>query len=136
MKISEIKDKIVKSRTKSEVTEFLREIKDNSYDQILQRYKEEKHKPVKERKLIWFVSDGFENYRNAFNKLFYRVATLRFGVPIACIKYGLEHNNNAIERYNEDIDQRYKTMRGFKSFESASAFLELRRIIYNYSSWP
>ncbi|HEC76343.1 MAG TPA: DDE domain-containing protein, partial [Thermoplasmatales archaeon] len=54
------------------------------------------------------------------------------GVPIACKKYGLEHNNNPIERYNEDVKQRYKIMRGFKSFESADAFLSLRRIIYNF----
>jgi len=44
----------------------------------------------------------------------------------------LEHNNNPIEGYNEDIKQRYKVMRGFKSFESADAFLDLRRITYNF----
>ena len=33
---------------------------------------------------------------------------------------------------NEDVKQRYKVMPGFKSFESANAFLSLRRIIYNF----
>jgi len=122
----------VKRRTMPEVITFLREIKDSCYDQLLEKYRKEQHKPVRERKLIRFVSDGFENYRNAFNKLFYRVAELRFGVPIACKKYGLEHNNNPIERYNEGIAQRYKIMRGFKSFKSANSFLEMRRIIYNF----
>ena len=37
-----------------------------------------------------------------------------------------------VERYNEDVKQRYKIMRDFKSFESANAFLSLRRIIYNF----
>jgi len=124
--------KFVEKRTKYAVVAFLREIKDVSYTQILKRYRREKHKPTKKRRLIVFVSDKFENYRNAFNKLFYRVAKLTFGVPISSKRYGLKHNNNPIERYNEDINQRYKIMRGFKSFESASAFLELRRIIYNF----
>jgi transposase-like protein len=35
-------------------------------------------------------------------------------------------------RDNEDINQRYKIMRHFKSFESASAFLEMKRIIHNF----
>ncbi len=115
-----------------EVVKFMREIKDNCYDQISEIYRKERYKPAKRRKLVRFVCDGFENYRNAFNRLFYRVATLSFGVPIGCRKYGLEHNNNAIERYNEGINQRYKIMRHFKSFESASAFLEMRRIMYNF----
>ena len=72
------------------------------------------------------------HYKRAFNRSFYRIAKLVHGVPIACKKYGLKHNNNPIERYNEDVKQRYKTMRGFKSFTSANAFLGLRRIIYNF----
>jgi transposase-like protein len=42
--------------------------------------------------------------------------------------YGLKHNNNPIERYNEDIKQRYKVMRRFNSL----AFLDLRRIVCNF----
>ena len=110
----------------------MRQIKSSCHDQILERYEAERHKPVKERNLICFVSDKFANYKNGFNKLFYRVAKLKFGVPIACKKYGLEHNNNAIERYNEDIEQRYKVMRGFKGFECTDAFLEMKRIIHNF----
>ena len=83
--------------------------------------------------MITFVCDGFENYKNAFNKLFYRVAELQFGVPIKCRKYGLEHNNNPIERYNGKIKDRIKILRGgFGSFDKAEAFLNLRRVLHNF----
>jgi hypothetical protein len=57
---------------------------------------------------------------------------LTFGVPIACKKHGLNYNNNAIERHNEDFKQRSNVMRGFKSKNSGSAFTEMRRIVYNF----
>ena len=34
-----------------------------------------------------------------------------FGIPIKLKKQGVKHNNNAIERYNSNIDNRTKTMR-------------------------
>lgn len=124
---------LVEKRTKKEVTTFLRKIKITCYEQIKNVYQREKHKKVKDRNLTTFVSDGFENYKNAFNKLFYRIAYLQFGVPIACRKYGLEHNNNAIERYNGSLKDRLKTMRGgFGSFERAEDFLNLKPIIHNF----
>lgn len=84
-------------------------------------------------KRIIFVCDGFENYKNAFNKLFYRVAKLQFGVPIACKKFGLKHNNNPVERYNGKIKDRLNCMRGeFKSFEYAEAFMNLQHVINNF----
>ena len=96
-------------------------------------YQKEKHKKVDDRKLIEFVCDKFANYKTAFNKLFYRIAKLKFGVPIACKKYGLKHNNNAIERYNGKTKDRIKSIRsGFKSFEGAKAFMNLRRTIHNF----
>lgn len=116
----------------NECVAFMREIKDTCYDQILAVYNKEKHKPVKKRKLIEFVSDKFGNYKGVFNKLFYRTCRLRFGVPIACKKYGLEHNNNPIERYNGDIKDRTKTMRDFGSHEGAEYFLNMKRIIHNF----
>jgi hypothetical protein len=111
----------------------LKQIKNSCYAQILQRYKKEKNKKVKGRKLIRFACDKFANYKSAFDKLFGRVAKLSFGVPIACKKYNLEHNNNAIERYNGKSKDRIKNIRGgFGSFEGAKAFMDLRRVIYNY----
>lgn len=75
----------------------------------------------------------FGNYKRAFNKLFFRVATLHFGVPIKAKVAGLEHNNNPIERYNGDIKDRIKIMRGeFRDFKKAEAFLNLKRIIHNF----
>lgn len=123
----------VEKRTIEKCKEFLRQVKVTCYDQILERYKQEKHKPKKKRKLITFVSDGFENYRTAFSKLFRRTAKLVFGVPIACKKYGLKHNNNSVERYNGDLKDRIKVMRGgFGSFEGAEAFMNLKRVIHNF----
>lgn len=75
----------------------------------------------------------FGNYKSAWSSLFSRVTKLTFGVPIACRKYGLEHNNNAIERYNGDLKSRLKIMRGgFRSKEGAKAFLNMKRVIHNF----
>ena len=60
------------------------------------------------------------------------VAKLRFGVPIKAKKGGLKHNNNSIERYNQDIKDRIKTMRNFFSFRRAGHFLNLKHIIHNF----
>ena len=78
------------------------------------------------------MCDKFENYRTAFNKLFYRVAKLRFGISIKAKRNGLKHNNNHIERYNQDIKDRIKTMRNFGSDEGAEYFLNLKHIIHNF----
>jgi hypothetical protein len=65
--------------------------------------------------------------------LFYIVGELQFGVPIACKKYNLEHNNNAVERYNGKTKDRIKNIRGgFGSFEFARDLMNLRRIIHNF----
>ena len=123
----------VEKRTKEECIEFLRQIKITCYDQILERYNDEKLKPKEKRKLITFVCDKFENYKNAFNRLFYRIAELQFGVPVACKRYGLEYNNNPIERYNGKIKDRIKIMRGgFGSFEGGETFMDLKHIIHNF----
>ena len=38
-----------------------------------------------------------------------------FGIPIKAKRAGLKHNNNHIERYNQDINDRIKTMRNFSN---------------------
>ena len=124
--------RLVESRTLEEFEEFFKELKERIGEQIHEVFRQEKHKPPKERRLITFVSDKLWQYRTVFNKYFYRIAKLVHGVPIACRRYGLKHNNNPIERHNEDIKQRYKTMRHFKSATSADAFLKLRRVMYNF----
>ena len=58
---------------------------------------------------------------------------MSFGVPIACKKYHLEHNNNPIERYNEKIKDRMNGMRkGFSSFSGAENFMNLNCVIHNF----
>ena len=120
-------------RTKEECVKFLKQIKDNCYPQILERYLSEKHKKTKDRLLFEFVCDKFANYKSAFNKLFARTCKLNFGVPIANKKYGLEHNNNPVERYNGKLDDRLKIIRGgFGSFEGAKSFMDLQRVLHNF----
>ena len=80
-----------------------------------------------------FVCDKFANYKSAFSKLFARTCKLNFGVPIACLKFGLEHNNNPAERYNGKLDDRLKIIRGgFGSFEGAENFMNLQRVLHNF----
>jgi hypothetical protein len=123
----------VEKRTKNKCIEFLSQVKKTCYEQIIGIYKKERRKKSKKKKLITFVSDKFENYRAAWCKILSRVTRLAFGVPIACKKYGLEHNNNPIERENGNIKDRIKTMRGgFETAEGAQAFLNLRHIIHNF----
>ena len=123
----------VEKRTLDKCLNFLKQVKITCYEQILEIYFKEKNKPRKKKKLIIFVSDKFENYRNSFNILFRNVAKLKFGIPIKAKKKGLEHNNNQIERYNGKLKDRLKTMRrGFGSFEGAENFLNLYHIIHNF----
>lgn len=123
--------RFIESRSLDEFDEFFKELKASIGGQVREVFMREKHKPAEKRKLVTFVTDKLGQYRSAFNRYFYRIAKLVHGVPIACRKYGLKHNNNPIERHNQDIKQRYKTMRHFKSAASAEAFLKLRRVFYN-----
>jgi len=122
----------VEKRTLWKCIEFLKQIKITCYKQILKKYNQERNKPKNKRKLIIFACDKFENYRTSFNKLFYRVAKLRFGIPIKAKKNGLKHNNNHIERYNQEIKDRIKTMRNFGSDKGAENFLNLKHIVHNF----
>lgn len=123
----------VEKRTKDKCYEFLKQIKYSCYNQIIETYNQEKNKKVEDRILINFVCDKFASYKYAFNKLFYRIANLSFGVPIASKKYGLEYNNNSIERYNGKIKDRMNGMRkGFSSFSGAKNFMNLQCVIHNF----
>ena len=127
-----IEEEFMKSRTKKQIFGYFRRIKSTIYRQALEQYHKERQKPVKKRRLITFVSDGFENYGKGASKYFYGVCKIVSGVPIACKKYGLKHNNNHIERYNQDIDDRYKTTRNGHSFESTRETMKMRQAIHNF----
>jgi transposase-like protein len=123
----------VEKRTKQKCYEFLKQIKDSCYNQIIKVYNQEKNKKVEDRILINFICDKFANYKSAFSKNFYRIANLSFGVPIACKKYRIEYNNNPIERYNGKIKDRMNEMRkGFGSFSGAENFMNLQCVIHNF----
>ncbi|MBI4739926.1 DDE-type integrase/transposase/recombinase [Candidatus Woesearchaeota archaeon] len=111
---------------------FLLQIKKRCYTQILAKYVSEKHKPKNERKLITFVCDGCPTYGTAFNILFGQVTKLIFGIPIKYRKFGVKHNNNAIERYNKEIKRRIIVFGSFRSLEGARVFLSFRAIMHNF----
>ena len=123
---------VVLERTLRACVTFLQQIKDRCYKQILDRYKNELTKPIGKRKLIIFVSDKFCNYKTAWKKLFYRVSKLRFGVPIACKKFGLEHNNNSVERHNRELSRRFDALNVFQTHEGAVSTSALCKILHNY----
>ncbi|KXA99116.1 hypothetical protein AKJ40_03940 [candidate division MSBL1 archaeon SCGC-AAA259M10] len=123
---------LVGSRTNEYFDELFKELKKSLGGQLHYLFAKEEHKPPEYRVLKSFVTDKLQQYKTVFNRYFYRIAKLDHGVPIACKRYGLEHNNNPIERYNGDIKQRDKVMRNFKNYESADTFLNLRRTIYNH----
>lgn len=127
-----VEEELMRQRSKKRIHQYFKRIKDSIYGQLLERYNKEKHKPAKKRKLFSFIQDGFENYKSGSTKYFFLVCRIVAGVPIACKKYGLEHNNNAIERYNQDIKDRYKIMRHWGSFKSAKKVLKMRQIIHNF----
>jgi len=119
---------------------FSGNLTDRSYERgakpLFKQIKRRTRKQFKERKKmgnpIKFVSDKLGHYRKGFNRYFSRMADLEFGVPIANKKYGREHNNNPIERDNEEIKERYKVMRGFKNRDSAQTTLDMHDIHQNY----
>ena len=122
---------LVGKRTKKNCIKFLSQIKETCYNQILAKYYYKKFTGIDKR--ITFVSDKFANYKSAFTKLFFRVAKLQFGVPIAWKKYKRKYNNNAIERYNGKLKDRMNARRGeFKSFVCAESFMNLQRIMHNF----
>lgn len=73
--------------------------------------------------LIKFVADKFYNYYFAWKRILAKITTMDAGVPIACKKYGLKHNNNAIERYNREIKRRMHAIVVFQTFDGAKDFL-------------
>jgi transposase-like protein len=102
------------------------------FKKIKDRCEEAIKEKKKEGEKIKIISDKLPHYKKAFNKYFLNLATLVFGVPIACKKYRLKHNNNPIERDHEYIRQRTEIMRGFKSLESGDETLDLMDIDYNF----
>jgi len=127
-----VEEGFMKSRSRKKIDAYYKRIKLMIYPQVLKKYKKEKEQKKKQRKLFIFVSDGFQNYKHSAKKSFGRVCKIVFGVPIACKKYGLKHNNNAIEKYNQEIEDRYKTTRHWGNFQSAKHTLKMRQIIHNF----
>jgi len=115
----------VRERTLNKCKTLLRKIKIWCYEQIMLLYRRKK-------KLICFVADKFSNYYTAWKRTLARITKMTAGVPIACKKYGLKHNNNPIEKYNREIKRRMDSIDVFQTFEGAKEFFALRTTIHNY----
>ena len=89
-------------------------------------------KAKKKGKKFNFTSDKLEHNKKGFKKFFNDVATLTFGVPIKCKKYGLKRNNNCIERDHQYSRALEKNSRGHKSFDGISALFDVGDAYYNY----
>jgi len=100
------------------------DIKQRCYDQFLAA--------KKKGKKFSFTTDKLAHYKKGFNKYFYNVAKLTHGVPIACKKYKLKHNNNCIERDHQYSRKLENNARGNKSFEGATAIFNLGDVYYNF----
>lgn len=127
-----LSENLVSKRSLSLCKSFLGKIKRWCYKQIITQYKKERKKPRSKRKLVTFVCDKFSNYGTAWKRLFNRIAKLDFGVPIACRKYGLKHNNNSVERHNREIKKRMYSLTVFQTMEGAKSTLSLLAFVHNY----
>ena len=127
-----VSELFVEKKDITTVKQFLMHIKETCYPQILEKYYVERLKPKKKRKLITFVCDGCVTYKTVFNILFSRVAKLVSSIPIQYKKFGVKHNNNAIERYNKEIKRRIMVFGSFRKIEGAKIFLSWRTLLYNY----
>lgn len=68
------------------------------------------------------VSDGEHSFERAYNIVLYkkhREVKLVHGVPIACKRHGMKHNNNPAEQMVDDLKDWYRHMNGLSSDKSA-----------------
>lgn len=101
-----------------------KDVKERCYEQFLAA--------KKKGKKFNFITDKLAHYKKGFNKFFYNIATLTHGVPIACKKYGLKHNNNCIERDHQYSRKLENNGRGHKSFKAATALFNIGDAYYNF----
>ncbi len=101
-----------------------KDIKARCYKQFLKA--KEKGKPFN------FRTDKLRHYKRGFNKFFYNIATLTFGVSIKQKKHGLKRNNNCIERDHQYSRTLEKNSRGHKDFDGISALFDVGDAYYNY----
>jgi transposase-like protein len=74
------------------------------------------------------VTDGLWEYISAFNKYFRHISK-----HVRAVGFKEKRLNNQAERLQNEVKQRYKTMRTFKAPRSAGSFLELFAIHHNFA---
>lgn len=94
-------------------------------------FRQVKHRSIGTPRRI--VSDKLGHYKKGFDKYFRNSGVkLSHGVPIACKKYGLKYNNNAIERDQRRIRQFSNPKGSFQDDCSAEEQLTLYDSFHNY----
>jgi transposase-like protein len=76
-----------------------------------------------------FITDGLPAYHDAFNKEFRTMASPRTE-HVRQITIRGEHNNNKMERFNGEIRDREKVMRGLKNVDTP--ILKGYQLFHNY----
>lgn len=72
------------------------------------------------------VSDGEWSFERAYQRVLglrHRDVRMVYGVPIACRRHGLEHNNNPAEQMVRELKDWHRHMNGFASDRSAADLL-------------
>jgi putative transposase len=88
-----------------------------------------KGKEVTGKRPNTLISDGAPNFNDSFNKEFYTNTTPRTR-HIKHIRLQGDHNNNKMERFNGEVRDREKTMRGLKTTDTP--ILSGYQIYHNY----
>lgn len=89
----------------------------------------QKGKEVATKRPSTLISDGAPNFNEAFNREFYTKKNPKTR-HIRHIRLQGDHNNNKMERFNGEIRDREKTMRGIKKVETP--ILKGYQIYHNY----
>jgi putative transposase len=88
-----------------------------------------KGKDVTGKRPNTLISDGARNFNDSFNKEFY-TNTIPRTRHISHIRLQGDHNNNKMERFNGEVRDREKTMRGIKKVDTP--ILPGYQIYHNY----
>jgi putative transposase len=89
-----------------------------------------KAKEVAGKRLSVLISDGDRNFNDAFKQEFFTRRSPR-SRHIKHVRLQGDHNNNKMERFNGEVLDREKVMRGLKN-STDSEVLDGYQIYYNY----
>lgn len=78
-----------------------------------------------------FITDGLPAYYKSFRKIFWR-RNPPCPEHISCVSFISKANNNIMERFQGNVRERVKVMRGFQHEEGAKMFNDFYSTFYNF----